>query len=150
MADRQKVVHNCKYIGHTVGAFRIMPKVCSSATTSEATRLSHTQLMMMLIVANVASILYRGSQLHRMARSTSCAAPHVPWDMNCVSLVATWSHNASFQGVTLQRKDFQQVRTETLSTFALAVGTRLQYCQNPGNEQKVQCMCCAVWLYLEA
>lgn len=36
----------------------MLPKVCSSATTSEATRLSQTQLMMMLMTAKVASILH--------------------------------------------------------------------------------------------
>ena len=40
-----------------MGALRILPKVCSSATTSEATRLNHTQLITTLIPAKDAFIL---------------------------------------------------------------------------------------------
>lgn len=58
---------------HTVGALKTMPKVCSSDTTSEATRLSHTQLMQMLIAAKPASILRSPSDCESSV-AASCMA----------------------------------------------------------------------------
>ena len=56
----------------TVGRLRMLPKVCSSATTSEATRLSQTQLMMMLITAKVASILHSQPRPVKQATVERC------------------------------------------------------------------------------
>ena len=50
-------IQSMQHVWHTVGALKIMPKVCNSDTTSEATRLSQTQLMQMLSAAKLASIL---------------------------------------------------------------------------------------------
>lgn len=41
----------------TVGALKILPKVSNKATTSDATRLSHMQLITTLMLANDAFIL---------------------------------------------------------------------------------------------
>lgn len=57
----------------TVGALKIMPKVCNSDTTSEAARLSQTQLMQMLSAAKLASILQSRKQLS--AQVALCAQP---------------------------------------------------------------------------
>ena len=70
--------------GHTVGALKTMPKVCRSDTTSEATRLSHTQLMQMLIAAKPASIL----------RSTSVCESSV---VGCCTMFAVNTAAVSFQ-----------------------------------------------------
>lgn len=59
----------------TVGALKIMPKVCNSDTTSEATRLSQTQLMQMLSAAKLASILQSRQQLSAVV--ALCAQPEV-------------------------------------------------------------------------
>lgn len=55
-----------------MGRLRMLPKVCSSATTSEATRLSQTQLMMMLITAKVASILHSQPRPVKQATVERC------------------------------------------------------------------------------